>query len=132
MMAVDPEFWDRKKPRTVMRVALVRQMRQFAEAAHEPDHGQAENSFVGRTNLTFFQQVVFHTRGDSGRSDWEIAADNLLEPLSDARREIAFSGSGARAAAARRPPVHSRTSRASCACNEWRNSWNFKRRKAGR
>jgi hypothetical protein len=57
MMAVDPEFWDRKKPRTVMRVALVRQMRQFAEAAHEPDHGQPGNSFVGRTNLTFFQQV---------------------------------------------------------------------------
>jgi hypothetical protein len=57
VMAIDPDFFDKRKPRSVMRVALVRQMRHFVEGANEPDHGKAANTFVERTNLTFFQQV---------------------------------------------------------------------------
>jgi hypothetical protein len=57
VMAIDPEFFAPNRPRTVMRVALVRQMHHFAEGAFQPDRGDPANTFVERTNLTFFQQV---------------------------------------------------------------------------
>lgn len=70
VMAMDPNYFDPRKPRTTMRVARVRGVRRMVEEAREPDRGDPNRTITHRAQLTLLQQV-----------DWRAFAQRFLQPL---------------------------------------------------